>query len=151
MTASSPSNTTRRILLVEDNPADIRMTQEVIKESGMQVVMDVVRDGEQAMDFVRRQGAFADAIRPDMILLDLNLPRKDGREVLAEIKTDPQLRTIPVIMLTTSKADHDIAECYRRRVNSYIAKPVGLDDFVKVVQAIESYWLGVVRLPSRNQ
>lgn len=140
----------RRILLVEDNPADIRLTEEVVRESGMNVVLDIARDGEQAMAFLRGTGDFSASQRPDIVLLDLNLPRKDGREVLAEIKQDDDLCTIPVIMLTTSKADHDISYCYAQRVNSYIAKPVDLDEFVGVIEAIENYWLNVVQLPPRR-
>jgi len=113
--------------------------------------MDIARDGEQAIAFLRKTGDYADAERPDIILLDLNLPRKDGREVLSELKQDPDLCTIPVIMLTTSKADHDILDCYSRHANSYIAKPVDLDEFVNVIEAVENYWLKVVRLPPRKR
>lgn len=139
--------TLHRILLVEDNPADIRLTEEVMQESGMEVTMDVVRDGEQALLFLRRENNYAEARRPDLILLDLNLPRKDGREVLAEVKEDSDLRMIPVVMLTTSKADHDIIACYQRHANSYITKPVDLEEFVEVIRSIEQYWLQTVRLP----
>lgn len=139
----------RRILLVEDNPADIRLTQEVLRESQVDVAMDVVRDGEQAMAFLRRHDPYTEAQRPDLVLLDLNLPRKDGREVLTELKGDPALASIPVVVLTTSKADHDIIDCYARHANSYITKPVNFEDFLDVVTVLEKYWLNAVNLPPR--
>ena len=138
----------RRILLVEDNAADIRLTEEVLRDAGSGVALDVVRDGEQALAFLRRSGEFADAQRPDLVLLDLNLPRKDGRELLAELKADEDLALLPVIMLTTSRADHDIGQCYDLGANSYIAKPVDLDEFMAVLDAVQSFWLDVVRLPT---
>ena len=140
----------RRILLVEDNPADVRLTQEVLRESKMEVTLDVVRDGEQAIAFLRQQGEYSNAARPDLVLLDLNLPRKDGREVLADVKSDPLLQSIPIVMLTTSKAEHDVADCYARHVNSYIIKPVDLDEFVEVMETVERFWLKTVRLPSAH-
>ncbi|MAA75532.1 MAG: response regulator [Salinisphaeraceae bacterium] len=147
MVITAMQQDSKRILLVEDNPADVRLTQEVLRESRSAVALDVVRDGEQALAFLRRQGEYADARRPDIVLLDLNLPRKDGREVLADLKTDPELQTIPVIMLTTSKAEHDVADCYAKHVNAYIIKPVDLDEFVEVMEVVERHWLRTVRLP----
>jgi len=136
-----------RILLVEDNPADVRLTQEVIREGPVGVALDVARDGEAALQMLRRAGEHAAARRPDLVLLDLNLPRKDGREVLTEIKSDPDLCTIPVIMLTTSAAESDVHACYRAHANSFITKPIDLEAFSRVIELIEDYWLRVVRLP----
>jgi len=135
-----------RILLVEDNPADVRLTQEVVREGPVNIALDVARDGEVAMQMLRRKGDYATLPRPDLILLDLNLPRKDGREVLVEIKSDPELRTIPVIMLTTSAAETDVLACYEAHANSFITKPIDLDEFSRVIEVIEEYWLRVVRL-----
>jgi CheY-like chemotaxis protein len=137
------------ILLVEDNPADIALTQELLKDARILNRVSVAMDGEEALAFVRHEGRFADAPRPDLIMLDLNLPRKDGREVLTELKSDPVLRRIPVVVLTTSSADRDILHAYDNHVNAYITKPVDLKDFIAVVQAIEDFWLSLVRLPSR--
>ena len=136
------------ILLVEDNPGDVRLTQEGLKESKVLNNLRVVGDGVEALAFLRRQGQYADAFRPDMILLDLNLPREDGREVLAEIKTDPDLKRIPVVVLTTSRAEEDILRSYDLHANCYITKPVDLEQFIKVVHAIEEFWVTIVTLPS---
>ena len=135
------------ILLVEDNPGDVRLTQEALKEGKVRNRLSVAGNGEQALAFLRRQGQFASAPRPDVILLDLNLPRRDGREVLAEIKADPDLMRIPVVILTTSQAEQDILETYNLHANCYIAKPVDLDRFIEVVKAIEDFWLTIVKLP----
>lgn len=137
------------ILLVEDNPGDVRLTQEALKEAKVSNRMNVVVDGEEALQYVRRQGRFNDAVRPDLILLDLNLPKKDGREVLTEIKSDPQLRSIPIVVLTTSNAELDIMRAYDLHANCYITKPVDLDQFLHVVREIESFWLTLVMLPTR--
>lgn len=136
------------ILLVEDNPADVRLTQEALKEGKVRNHLHVARDGIEAMEFLRRVGKYANAVRPDLILLDLNLPRKDGREVLADIKLDPDLKAIPVVVLTTSSAEQDIFKSYKLHANCYITKPVDLDQFVQVVKSIDDFWLTVVRLPS---
>ena len=137
------------ILLVEDNPGDRRLTKEVLKEAKMSNHLHEVVDGVEAIAFLRRQGEYADAPRPDLILLDLNLPKKDGWEVLEEIKADKELRLIPVVILTTSKADEDIVESYNGHANCYITKPVDLDQFITIVKSIESFWLTVVKLPPR--
>ena len=135
------------ILLVEDNPADVRLTMETIKDYKVKNRLEVVENGIDAMDFLRKKGKFADKARPDLILLDLNLPGKDGREVLAEIKEDPDLCRIPVVVVTSSEAEQDILKAYNLHVNCYITKPVGLTEFVKVVKSIEDFWLTIVRLP----
>ncbi len=135
------------ILLVEDNPGDVRLTQEVFKEGKIRNRMSVAWNGEEALSYLRKEGRFSDAIRPDLILLDLNLPRKGGREVLAEIKADPRLKCIPVVILTTSQADQDISESYKQHANCYIVKPVDLDHFIGVVRSIEGFWLQIVKLP----
>ena len=131
------------ILLVEDNPADVRLTQEALREGKVKNNLSVARDGEEALAFLRREGA----PRPDLILLDLNLPRRDGREVLKEIKDDPQLRMIPVVVLTTSAAEGDILKSYALHANCYITKPVDLEQFITVVKSIDDFWLTIVRLP----
>jgi len=135
------------ILLVEDNPGDVRLTIEALKEGKVSNRLSVARDGVEALAFLRREGPHASAPRPDLILLDLNLPRRDGREVLAEIKEDAQLRRIPVVVLTTSKAEEDILRTYDLHANCYINKPVDLDQFISVVRSIDDFWLSVVRLP----
>ena len=135
------------ILLVEDNPGDIRLTQEALREGKVRSELQVARDGVEALDLLARRGQFADATRPDLILLDLNLPRKDGRQVLAELKADEALRRIPVFVLTTSRAQEDIIASYDLHANCYIAKPVDLDRFIEVVKSIDAFWLGVVELP----
>jgi len=135
------------ILLVEDNPGDIRLTQEALKENKVRNKLHVVRDGVEAMDFLRRENGYAKAPRPGVILLDLNLPKKSGREVLEEIKQDPDLCTIPVVILTTSAAEADVLRSYELNANCYVTKPVDLDRFVKVIQTIEQFWLSIVKLP----
>ncbi len=137
------------ILMVEDNPADVRLTIEAFKDAKVLNRMNVVEDGEAAMAYLRREGGYADAPRPDLILLDLNLPKKDGREVLAEIKADPDLRRIPVVVLTTSEDQKDILKAYDLHVNAYITKPVDLDQFIRIVEAVENFWLSVVKLPPK--
>lgn len=138
------------ILLVEDNPGDVRLTIEALKEGKVRNTLSVTKDGVEALAFLRREGPHAKAPRPDLILLDLNLPRKDGREVLAEIKEDPVLRRIPVVVLTTSKAEEDILRTYDLHANCYITKPVDLDQFISVVRSIDEFWLAVVRLPPKD-
>jgi two-component system, chemotaxis family, response regulator Rcp1 len=135
------------ILLVEDNVLDVKLTREALKEGKISNNLHVARDGEEALNFLFRRGDFADAIRPDIVLLDLNLPRVDGREVLAKVKADPGLRPIPVVVLTTSKADQDIVKSYDLNVNCYITKPVDMSQFVDVVRAIDRFWFSVVTLP----
>lgn len=135
------------ILLVEDNPGDVRLTQEAFKDGRMLVHLSVASDGVEAMEFLHRQGRFESAPRPDLILLDLNLPKKNGREVLTEIKADPVLRRMPVIIMTTSKAEQDIHRAYNLNANCYITKPVELDEFLNVVRSIEDFWLSIVTLP----
>jgi len=137
------------ILLVEDNLGDIRLTQEVLREGRVRNNLHSVVDGVEAMAFLRRQGSFTHSPRPDLILLDLNLPKKDGREVLAEIKADDQLRRIPVVVMTTSKADEDVLRSYDLHANCYIPKPVDLDQFIRIIRSIEDFWLTIVKLPSK--
>ncbi|HSH60262.1 MAG TPA: response regulator [Acidimicrobiales bacterium] len=137
------------ILLVEDSPADVRLTIEALRDAKVANHLNVVNNGEDAMAFLRQEGAYLDAPRPQLVVLDLNLPRMDGKEVLAEVKADPDLRRIPVAVLTTSSAEADVVRSYELGVNCYLTKPVGLDQFLSVVQSIESFWLGVVRLPPR--
>jgi len=136
-----------QILLVEDSPGDIRLTREVLRDAKIANELHIVGDGEQAMAFLRCEGAYAAKERPDLILLDLNLPRKDGREVLAELKDDPDLHLIPVIVLTTSVVEQDVLRSYDLNAACYITKPIDLDEFVTVVRSIESFWLSIVRLP----
>jgi two-component system, chemotaxis family, response regulator Rcp1 len=136
------------ILLVEDNPADVRLTQEALKEGKIRNNLHVARDGIEAMEFLRRVGNYEDVPRPDLILLDLNLPRKDGRSVLADVKADPDLRSIPVVVLTTSTVEADIFRSYKLHAHCYITKPIDLEQFVKIVKSIDDFWLTVVRLPS---
>ena len=135
------------ILLVEDNPGDVRLTKEALKEGKVYSNLHTVKDGVEAMEFLRRQGKYKDAPRPDIILLDLNLPRKDGRGVLADVKQDPALRNIPVVVLTSSQAEQDIVRAYELHANCYVTKPVDLDQFVKIVRSIEQFWFTVVKLP----
>jgi two-component system response regulator len=143
----SPEPQALCILLVEDSPADIRLTEEALLDSPMVDTLHVARDGEEAMDFLRQRGAHADAPRPDLVLLDLNLPRKDGREVLEELKSDTDLRRIPIVVLTTSATEADILRSYDLHVNSYVTKPVDLDEFAHAVHSIQGFWGGVVQLP----
>lgn len=135
------------ILLVEDSLADVRLTEEAFRDAKVLNRMSVVTDGAEAMQFLRREGPHAEAPRPDLILLDLNLPRKDGREVLKEIKDDPNLRRIPVVVLTTSRAEEDVLKAYNLHANCYITKPVDFTQFISVVRSIEGFWLSVVKLP----
>jgi len=135
-------------LLVEDNLGDVRLTKEALKESKLSNNLNVVSDGCEAIAYLRREGKYSDATRPDIILLDLNLPKKDGREVLAEIKADPSLKLIPVVVVTSSEAEVDIIKTYDLHVNCYVTKPVDLPQFVKVVHSIGAFWLTIVRLPS---
>lgn len=135
------------ILLVEDNPGDVRLTEEVLKEGKIFSRLSVVEDGMQAIDFLHRQGRFARVPRPDLILLDLNLPRKSGREVLEEIKLSADFRRIPVVVLTTSQSEDDILRAYDFHANCYITKPIDLEQFIKVVRSIEAFWLTTVKLP----
>ena len=135
------------ILLVEDNPGDARLAQEALKESKVYNNLNWVKDGVECMAFLRREGEFAEATRPDIILLDLNMPRKDGREVLEEIKVDDDLKSIPVVIMTTSENDTDVLNAYELHANCYIAKPVDLDQFITIVQSIENFWVSIVRLP----
>jgi len=135
------------ILMVEDNPGDVRLTKEALNDAKVINNLHVADDGIEALNFLKRQGKYKDAIRPDLILLDLNLPKKDGREVLGEIKADPGLRQIPVVILTTSKAEEDILKTYDLHANCYITKPVDLEKFIEVISAIEDFWLSIVKLP----
>lgn len=137
------------ILMVEDNPGDVRLTVEALKEGKVRNNLHIAEDGVEALAFLRRQGRYAEAPRPDLILLDLNLPKKNGREVLEEIKEDPDLRRIPVVILTVSQAEQDIVKSYNLHANCYITKPVDLDQFLDVVKSIENFWLTVVMLPPR--
>ena len=139
-----------QILLVEDNPGDIRLTQEALKEGDLPNNLNVVKDGVEAVAYLRKEREYADKPRPDLILLDLNLPKKDGREVLAEIKEDDQLKHIPVVILTTSDAEQDIIKVYKLHANCFITKPVDLDEFMRVVRQIEDFWFGIVQLPPNN-
>lgn len=139
------------VLLVEDNPGDVRLTKEALKEGRILNNVAVVGDGMEALSFLQRQGKYADVIQPDLILLDLNLPKKDGREVLAEIKADPNLRRIPVVVLTTSSSEEDIVKTYDLHANCYVTKPVDLEQFMRVVKSIEDFWVTVVKLPSAER
>ena len=135
------------ILLVEDNPGDVRLTIEAFREGKVRNNLSVVGDGVQAMAFLRKEGAYADGTRPDVILLDLNLPKKDGREVLEEIKADPDLRRIPVVVMTTSEDEQDILRAYDLHANCFITKPVDLNQFIEVTKSIHNFWLTIVKLP----
>ena len=139
------------ILLVEDSPSDTELTVEALREAKIRNHLSIVEDGVQALDFLRRRGQYAGAPRPDLIMLDLNLPRKDGREVLAELKSDDDLKTIPVVVLTTSRAEQDVLRAYKLHANCYITKPVDFEQFIDVVRSIESFWLFVVTLPPKAQ
>ena len=135
------------ILLVEDNPGDVRLMQEALKEAGVPTQLSIVNDGESALNFLRRGNGYSDSPRPDLIFLDLNLPRRDGREVLAEIKQDESLRRIPVVVLTTSEAERDVTNAYDLHANCYVKKPIDLDKFIHVVRECERFWLQIARLP----
>jgi len=137
------------ILLVEDNPGDVRLVQEAMRAAKMRNRIHVVEDGVEAMEFLRHQGRFADVPRPDLILLDLNLPKKDGREVLAEVKNDPELKRIPVVVLTTSQVESDVLQAYDLHANCYVVKPVDFSRFMDVVRQIDSFWVSVVTLPKQ--
>ncbi|MBN1545740.1 MAG: response regulator [Syntrophaceae bacterium] len=132
----------------ENDPGDVRLTREALNEAKVSNNLNVVKDGVEAMDYLQRTGKYADAVRPGLILLDLNLPKKDGREVLAEIKQDDGLKGIPVVILTTSQAEQDILKTYSLNANCYVIKPVGLDQFMEVIKSIEGFWLTIVKLPS---
>ena len=139
-----------QILLVEDNPGDVELTREALHDTKVHMHLSVVNDGVEAMAFLRREGEYGEAPRPDLILLDLNLPRKDGRGVLADVKQDPSLRHIPVVVLTSSQAEQDIVRAYELHANCYVTKPVDLDQFVKIVRSIEQFWFTVVKLPHQQ-
>jgi CheY-like chemotaxis protein len=139
------------MLLVEDNPGDVRLTKETLRDAKMIVNLDVVGDGVEAMAFLRREGKYAKAQRPDLILLDLNLPKKDGREVLTEVKQDPDLRRIPVVILTISNSEMDILKSYNLHANAYVTKPLGLQEFAKITRSIEDFWFTVVKLPPNGK
>jgi CheY-like chemotaxis protein len=145
-----PAPTPIEVLLVEDDPGDVLMTKEAFEEHKVRNNLSVVNDGSEAIAFLRRQGPYADAPRPDLVLLDLNLPRRDGREVLSEIKSDPGLRQIPVVVLTTSAADEDIVRSYQLHANAYVTKPVDFDRFIEVVRQIDDFFVSVVKLPPRG-
>jgi CheY-like chemotaxis protein len=145
--STKTSSTPIEVLLVEDSPGDVRLTREALKDAKVQISLHVASDGIEAMAYLQCEGPYINAIRPDLILLDLNLPRKDGRQVLKEIKESPTLRSIPVVILTTSSSEADILQSYHLHANCYISKPVDLDGFLKVVQSIDSFWLSVVKLP----
>lgn len=138
------------ILLVEDNPADVRLTKEALKDAKVLNQVYVAKDGVEAMAFLHREAPFTEVPVPDLVLLDLNLPRKDGREVLSEIKKDPQLKRIPVVVLTTSKADEDIIRSYNLHANAYVTKPVDLNRFIEITHAMEEFWFTVVKLPPKE-
>jgi len=144
---TNPLHRPIEILLVEDSPADILITREAFEEARLMNAIHVVEDGVQALEFLRREGRYASAPRPDLILLDLNLPRKNGREVLAEIKADESFKIIPVIVLTTSNSSEDILQAYDLHANCYVVKPVGFENFLKAVQSIRNFWFSVVALP----
>ncbi|HEY5548316.1 MAG TPA: response regulator [Coriobacteriia bacterium] len=151
MTMTDGDHVPIEILLVEDNPGDVRLTQEVLKEGRIANILNVVMDGVEALRYLRREGDYANVPDTDLILLDLNLPKMDGREVLAVIKADPVLARIPVVVLTTSGAEADILSAYSLHANCYITKPVSLDRFVEVVRSIEDFWLSLVRLPAHRE
>jgi CheY-like chemotaxis protein len=138
-----------QILLVEDNPGDVRLTREALKEAKFRNKVEVVGDGVEALAYLRQQGQYSGAMRPHLIMLDLNLPRMDGREVLAAIKKDADLRRIPVVVLSSSEAESDIARAYELHANAYVTKPVDIDHFLQVVKAIEEFWVEIVKLPSQ--
>jgi chemotaxis family two-component system response regulator Rcp1 len=135
------------ILLVEDNPGDVRLTREALRDGKVRNNLHVAKDGVEALEFLRREGTWAAAPRPDVILLDLNLPRKNGREVLAEVKSDPELMSIPIVVLTTSEDEQDILRAYEYHANCYITKPVDFEQFMNVVRSIEDFWFTIVKLP----
>jgi len=148
---TKPARKTINILMVEDNPGDVRLTMEALNGAKIRNHIDVVRDGVEAITFLHQEGKYASAALPDLILLDLNLPKKDGREVLAEIKADETLRRIPVVILTSSEAEKDIVKAYDLHANAYISKPVELEQFIHVVKSIEDFWLEIVKLPPKGE
>ncbi|MER5704219.1 response regulator [Micromonospora sp. NPDC002296] len=150
MTAPADGKSPIEVLLVEDDPGDVLMTQEAFEEHKLRNRLTVVSDGDEALAYLRREGQFADAVAPDLILLDLNLPRRDGREVLEEIKQDEQLCRIPVVVLTTSQADEDILRSYQLHANAYVTKPVDFEQFISVVRQIDEFFVSVVKLPPRG-
>src|SRR3954471_22832010 len=150
MTMPMESSMPIEVLLVEDDPGDVLMTQEAFDEHKVSNRLSVVSDGAEALLYLRREGKYADAVRPDLILLDLNLPRRDGREVLEEIKKDDELRRIPVVVLTTSAADEDILRSYQLHANAYVTKPVDFDRFIAVIRQIDEFFVSVVKLPRRS-
>ncbi|MCZ7419214.1 MULTISPECIES: response regulator [unclassified Micromonospora] len=150
MTAPADGNSPIEVLLVEDDPGDVLMTQEAFEEHKLRNRLNVVSDGAEALAYLRREGQYADVELPDLILLDLNLPRRDGREVLEEIKRDEQLRRIPVVVLTTSQADEDILRSYQLHANAYVTKPVDFEQFISVVRQIDEFFVSVVKLPPRG-
>ena len=139
------------ILMVEDNPGDVELAREALTDASVRKNLTVAEDGEQGLALLRREGRFQNAQRPDLILLDLNLPTINGREVLAEIKSDPDLRRIPVVILTSSEDENDVLETYNLHANAYVVKPVDLDKYMQVIKAVEGFWLGFVKLPSRGR
>ncbi|NHN42752.1 response regulator [Halorubellus sp. JP-L1] len=139
------------ILLVEDNPGDVRLTREAFEAGQIRNTLHVARDGVEALEFLRQQGEYADVPRPDIVLLDLNLPRKDGDEVLAEIRADPDLETLPVIVLTSSSAEEDVVRSYELQANAFLTKPVDPMEFVEIVRSFQEFWLSVVRLPPEGE
>ncbi len=139
------------ILMVEDDPGDADLTKELLEEAKVYVNVNVVEDGEKALRYLRQEGEYTDSVRPDLILLDLNLPRKDGREVLQEVKSDPEFMRIPIVVLTTSDADEDILRSYDLGANSFVTKPVGLTQFAQIVQSIENFWFTVVKFPPKTK
>jgi two-component system, chemotaxis family, response regulator Rcp1 len=143
----SPSRDSLDILLVEDNPGDVRLTMEVLGSGELRNRLSVASDGVEAINYLRQRGSFSQARRPDLVLLDLNLPLKDGREVLAEIKSDPELKLIPVVILTTSAAEEDVLKSYSLQANCYITKPVEFEQFTRVIRNIQDFWLTIVKLP----
>ncbi len=139
------------ILLVEDSKADVRLTREALKDGKLKINLDVVYDGEEALAFLKKQGKYKDVLKPDLILLDLNLPKKEGKEVLREIKIDEDLKRIPVVILTVSKDEEDILKTYDLGANCFITKPVGLEQFIKVVKSIENFWFMIAKLPANGK
>ncbi len=150
MTVTTPAIRPIEILLVEDNEPDVILTQEAFEEARVANNLYVARDGVEAMEFLRREGPFAGSPRPDVVLLDINMPRKNGLEVLEELKADPELRSIPVIVLTTSQAEEDILRSYQSHASSYVVKPVGFENFFQAIRAFEGYWLSFVRYPTKR-
>jgi CheY-like chemotaxis protein len=149
MTSAADEGVPIEVLLVEDDPGDVLMTREAFEEHKVRNHLNVVSDGADALAYVRRQGEFADAARPDLILLDLNLPKRDGREVLKELKTDPDLREIPIVVLTTSSAESDVLSSYQLHANAYVTKPVDFERFISAVKQIDDFFVSLVKLPRR--